>query len=281
MRLLSFLAVTALMSPIAQAAQPLIKSGDTLAFMGDSITSQGADSPSGYVHLVGSGLAAIGVKVKLVPAGISGHKSNQMLERLDRDVLSKKPNWMTLSCGVNDVWHGANGVPLEDYKKNITAIVDRCDKAGVKVILLTSTQIRLPIDNAENLKLAAYNAFLHDLAQQRHLPLADLNAAMAAAQAALKAAGSKASLTTDGVHMNYRGNEMMARGVLRAIALDDAQLAQADAAWNAMPEAVFLKPTVKISLADMEALESIAAKQNKTVDAYLNEQVKAAIKAGK
>ncbi len=28
-----------------------------------------------------------------------------MLARLDEAVISKKPQWMTLSCGVNDVWH--------------------------------------------------------------------------------------------------------------------------------------------------------------------------------
>src|SRR5262245_36990788 len=107
----------------AFAQENLVKPGDKIAFLGDSITQGGADHTAGYVRRVESGLQANGIKVTLVGAGISGHKSNQMLERLDRDVISKKPNWMTLSCGVNDVWHGANGVPLEEYKKNITQIV--------------------------------------------------------------------------------------------------------------------------------------------------------------
>jgi lysophospholipase L1-like esterase len=51
-----------------------------------------------------------GVDAEAVPAGISGHKSDQMLARLEKDVLSKKPRWMTLNCGVNHVWHGAEGV---------------------------------------------------------------------------------------------------------------------------------------------------------------------------
>ena len=75
--------------------------------------------------------------VIIIGAGISGHKSNQMLERLERDVLSKKPDWMTLSCGVNDVWHGAKGVALPEYQKNITEIVDKAQAANVKVIILT------------------------------------------------------------------------------------------------------------------------------------------------
>ena len=104
------------MAGIAATAVPEaelpIKDGQTIAFLGDSITQAGA-GPQGYVRLVISGLTANGVKTTAIPAGISGHKSNQMLERLERDVLSEKPDWMTLICGVNDVWHGENGVPLD------------------------------------------------------------------------------------------------------------------------------------------------------------------------
>jgi len=96
----------------AAQAEPIIQDGQKLAFLGDSITQQGAQNPSGYVRLAVAGLAANGIKVTPVTAGISGHKSNDMLARLEKDVLSKKPAVMTLSCGVNDVWHGSRGVPL-------------------------------------------------------------------------------------------------------------------------------------------------------------------------
>ena len=128
-----------------------VKNGEKIAFLGDSITAGGWGNPAGYVRLVIAGLEANGIKVEPVPAGIGGHKSDQMLARLDKDVLSKKPQWMTLSCGVNDVWHGPRGVPLDDaaaksgtfddkvatrgtYKKNITAIIDRAKAAGVKPV---------------------------------------------------------------------------------------------------------------------------------------------------
>lgn len=42
---------------------------------------------------------------------------------------------MTLSCGMNDVWPGARGVPLENYKKNIAALVDQVQAAEEKLIL--------------------------------------------------------------------------------------------------------------------------------------------------
>jgi len=120
------LAVTAMFSALAASARAdiLVKSGEKVAFLGDSITQGGWSSPKGYVKLVVAGLKANDIEIDPVPAGISGHKSNDMLNRLEKDVLSKNPQWMTLSCGVNDVWHGAKGVPLDDYKKNIREIVE-------------------------------------------------------------------------------------------------------------------------------------------------------------
>lgn len=214
----------------ARAAEVAVKNGQAIAFMGDSITAQGTQ-PGGYVTLVIRGLEANGIKTTALPAGISGHKSDQMLARLERDVLAKKPDWMTLSCGVNDVWHGAKGVPLEQYKENITKIVDQCQAAGIKVMILTSTMIKEDAANESNQKLATYNDFLHELAKEKKCLLADLNAAM---QAELAKAGPDRKgniLTKDGVHMNALGNQMMATGVLEAFGLDAMQIAKARESW--------------------------------------------------
>jgi lysophospholipase L1-like esterase len=217
-------------STMALAAELQVKDGQKIAFMGDSITAGGA-KPKGYVSLTIKGLEANGVKATAIPAGISGHKSNQMLARLENDVLSKKPDWMTLSCGVNDVWHGAKGVSLEDYKVNITKIVDQCQAAGVKVMILTSTMIKETQTNELNQKLVPYNEFLRTLATEKKCLLADLNADM---QAAIAKAGPDRKgniLTGDGVHMNPAGNEMMALGVLKAFGLSEEQLQKAQKSW--------------------------------------------------
>ena len=67
-----------------------IQTGQKLAFMGDSITQNGWESPGGYVKLVIDGLKQAGISVTPIPAGISGHKSNDMLARLDRDVVDAR-----------------------------------------------------------------------------------------------------------------------------------------------------------------------------------------------
>jgi len=211
-----------------------VKNGQKIAFMGDSIT-WGATGPRGYVTLVMKGLETAGVTATAIPAGICGHKSNQMLARLDKDVLSKKPDWMTLSCGVNDVWAGVKGVPLDQYKENITKIVDQCQAAGVKVMIFTSTMIGEDQPNVNNQNLIPYNEFLRTLAKEKKCLLADLNADM---QAAIAKAGADAKtkvLTHDGIHMNPAGDEMMATGVLKAFGLSEAQLDKVQKSWAVAP----------------------------------------------
>jgi len=209
-----------------------VKNGEKIAFLGDSITAAGR-RPGGYCQLVLAALKDQGIEAKPVFAGISGHKSNQMLARLERDVLKHKPDWMTLSCGVNDVWHGKRGVDLASYKKNIAEIVDKAQAAGVKVILLTSTMIREDQGNDLNQKLLPYNEFIKVLAKEKKCLLADLNADMQAALKAFPADAPKGKqLTSDGVHMNKAGNIMMARGVAEAFGLTNQQLDQSEKNWK-------------------------------------------------
>ena len=246
LRILPALAA-AFITPAITHAEIAVKSGEKIAFLGDSITQQGWGNPAGYVRLVIAGLAANGVQAEPVPAGIGGHKSDQMLARLDKDVLSKKPQWMTLSCGVNDVWHGPRGVPLDDamakngtyddkvatrgtYKKNITAIIDQTQAAGVKPVMLTATVIQENLASKENGLLAPYNDFLRQLAKDKNVPMADLYALF---EERIKAENKPKAkvLTSDGVHMNTEGNKLMAIGVLKAFGLSDAEIEKAKASW--------------------------------------------------
>ena len=237
-------------------ADPIVKDGDTIAFLGDSITQLGHGKPLGYVNLVMKGFEVAGVKVSKINAGISGHKSDNMRGRLQHDVLDKKPQWMTLSCGVNDVWHGARGVPLDAYRANISNILDRCAEAGVGVVVLTSTMIREDPDNDLNKKLAAYNEFLRAEAAARKLPLADLNAQM---QALLKTyppeqTGNK--LTVDGVHMAWDGDRMMARGILLAFGVPESKIPEIEAAWRKMRG--FREYRVSVSADEAAAIDARA-----------------------
>ena len=263
----------------AASAAPIIKNGEKIAFMGDSITQFGNEQDGGYVNLVIDGLERAGVKAVKIPAGVSGHKSDQMLARLD-GVLAKKPDWMTLSCGVNDVGHGPRGIELEPYKKNITAILDKCAAAGVKVIILTPTLCNDGPGwekHGYNRKLEGYCEFLRNVAAERKLPLADLNALH---RATLESADlPPEGVTYDNLHMNGYGNRMMAKGILRTMGLDEELLKRCEERWNTRRRAMVPlfnrhhKPTNLVSIDTWETLRHRAGMKGMPVDKYVLSKV--------
>ncbi len=287
------LALAALMvlAPVSRA-EILFKDGQKIAFLGDSITARGWANPGGYVRLVIAGLEVNGIKVTPLPAGVGSNTSSHMLGRLEHDVLDNTPDWMTLSCGVNDT--RPTGVPLDQYKTNITAIIDRCQAAGVKVLILTATVIQEELDSEGNKRLAAYNEFLRELAKEKKCPLADLNALF---QETLKAKPNTSGkpgrlLTFDGVHMNPTGDQLMAKGVLQAAGLDETQLKKAQEAWLDLPgglgmaRAAFnvakgqrLEVSYPLTLRQRGKLQAALEKENKSLDGVLNAAFWADVKA--
>jgi lysophospholipase L1-like esterase len=241
---LAFGVTQALQSLAAPMAE--LRDGDTLAFVGDSITAGGASS---YPGLVVHGLKTKGIRVKPVYAGIPGNKSSDMLLRLDR-VLMTEPDFLFLSVGVNDVWHTdptaklgvykpspGMGVELEHYKIYVPQILDRCKAAGTTVIMSTFTQITEDPEHRLNKKAVAYNDFLRAQAKQRNLPIALLNEAAFAKIAELRAErgveGDKNVLSSDGVHPGPTGLQTMAKGVLVVMGFSEAELAAVEQEWNA------------------------------------------------
>jgi lysophospholipase L1-like esterase len=240
---------------IRQTTGIAVNKGDKIVFMGDSITEGGSADPNGYVNLVVRALNQQGLEVTHVGAGVSGQKSNDMLARVDTDVISHKPQWLLLSCGVNDVWHfklrlGRQkfvGVPLDEYKKNITSIIDKAQAANIKVMILTATMIGEDPERELNKDMVPYNEFLREIAKQKNCLLADLNedmrktlAGMPDVKGPAKMFGERGykrdiqnKLTTDGCHMNQLGNIMMAKGVLKAFGLGDDKIAAAEKSWLA------------------------------------------------
>ena len=162
-----------------------------------------------------AGLAARGVRIRRVCAGVPGDRSIDMLARFQADVLAVRPEWLVLSCGVNDVWHGERGCTVEQLRGSVAAMLEGARAAGVSVLLTTATVVGEDLDALLNRGLEPYNEALRDLAAAHGLPLADCSAAF---HDALRAPGAVAGtwLTVDGVHFNARGETTMARAVLRA-----------------------------------------------------------------
>ena len=89
---------------------------DRIVFAGDSVTDMESAQPVGeglfenvgksYVRIVENMLAAFypEIYIRVTNSGISGNTSRDLLQRFDRDVVSLKPDWVSICIGINDVW---------------------------------------------------------------------------------------------------------------------------------------------------------------------------------
>ena len=73
----------------------------------------------------------------LVNAGVSGDKSYGGLERLERDVLSFKPDLVIVDFGLNDSMNKDVEVGLKTYDNSMRAIFEKVLSSGAECILLT------------------------------------------------------------------------------------------------------------------------------------------------
>ena len=200
-----------------------LKDGETIVFLGDSITQQGAGE-KGYVTLFRKAVekARPDSGIKVIGAGIGGHKVPDLEKRLDKDVLSHKPNVVVIYIGINDVWHSQSGrgTSVEAYETGLTSLIKRCQDAGARVILATPSVIGEKTDGTNGLDamLEDYAAVSRKVAATSGTTLLDLRAAFIGHLQSYNVAGEKSGiLTTDGVHLNDAGNRFVAVRMLEAV----------------------------------------------------------------
>jgi lysophospholipase L1-like esterase len=158
-------------------------------------------------------LSKRGIRIHRICAGVPGDRSLDMLVRFERDVVARRPDWLVLNCGVNDVWHGAQGRTCDQFRDSVTVMLDRARDAGISVLCTTATVIGEDLAGDANRSIEAYNDVVRTLAATRALRIADCSRAF---RDALRAPGVVAGtwLTVDGVHFNDRGETTMARAIL-------------------------------------------------------------------
>lgn len=207
---------------LAAKSVPL-KAGETIAFLGDSIT-QGGAGKGGYCRLIDDKITKdhpeLGVKI--VYAGISGHKVPDLQKRLDRDVISKKPTVVFIYIGINDVWHSQNGrgTPKDKYEAGLNDIIQRIKAAGAVVVLATPSVIGEKTDGSNKFDkmLDEYSAISRKVAAEHKLTMCDLRAAFLAHLKKNNPENKdRGILTGDTVHLNGAGNRFVADQATAAI----------------------------------------------------------------
>ena len=186
-------------------------------FFGDSITAA-AIKPGGYIVKLDSMIALQGKaeQYELIGAGVSGNKVYDLYLRMEEDVLAKEPDMVVIYIGVNDVWHkrtSGTGTDADKFEKFYQAIINKLKAKNIRVILCTPATIGEKTDFSNSLDgdLNEYSKMIRNIAGKNKLALVDLRRAFL--EYNLKNnSDNKANgvLTTDGVHLNAKGNQLVA-----------------------------------------------------------------------
>lgn len=193
-------------------------------FFGDSITQAGVNA-GGYITKMKEHLEKNGLKsqYELSGAGIGGNKVYDLYLRMDEDVLAKNPDIVVIYVGVNDVWHKASsgtGTDADKFQKFYEALIKKLTDKNIRVILCTPAAIgeRTDFSNQQDGDLNRYAQIIRNIAAKSKLPLCDLRKAFLDYNLKNNPDNKESGiLTTDRVHLNALGNQLVADQLLPLI----------------------------------------------------------------
>ena len=207
----------------------LLKPGDRLAIIGDSITEQKMYSRIIETYLT---VCVPQLKVTARQFGWSGETAEGFVHRMTNDCLRFHPTIATLCYGMNDHRYRAyDEGTARWYRENYTAIVRSLEDAGARVVLgspgcVGRTPRWAPNTNTPlevlNLNLCQLRNIDIDIAAQEHARFADVFWPMLTAgfKARHEYGADYALPGKDGVHPGWAGHLVMAYEFLKAMGLD-------------------------------------------------------------
>ncbi|MCR1809500.1 SGNH/GDSL hydrolase family protein, partial [Haploplasma modicum] len=199
----------------------MFKKNDTIIFYGDSITSSGKTNPegsltwdglgSGYVNMINSYylLYEPELNLRIINQGISGNRTEDLIKRLDSDVLAYNPNYVFIMIGVNDAWRMFDcpqiphfQISNEKYQNNLIFLINKIKKSGSNVILMSPFYLETNLSNPLRNKIDQYIAIMEKIADENSLLFINLQKSFDE----LLEKVSVFSLSGDRIHLNMAGN---------------------------------------------------------------------------
>lgn len=193
-------------------------------FFGDSITQAGA-RPGGYITLIDS-MCKVENKsgeFEFIGAGIGGNKVYDLYLRMDSDVLMKNPDVVLIYIGVNDVWHKTSygtGTDPDKFENFYQAIINKLKAKQIKIILCTPATIgeKTDFSNQQDGDMNQYSNIIRDIAARNNLPLVDLRKTFLDYNLKNNPENKdRGILTVDRVHLNAKGNQLVADEMWKVI----------------------------------------------------------------
>ncbi len=238
MRTIQRLLLLILLCPHPGRADFALRDGDTMVFIGDSITAA-----RGYTKIVEhyTLMRFPERKVRFWNAGQGGDTAEGCLKRLERDVFSKGATVVTVAFGINDIGWGtkADAEHRERYLQSLRTLVEECGKRHVRVFICSPA---ITAEDPAKAELGFLQSMADDglkLAKSLGVGAIDLQRGMRDIQRKVwdanknvKDEAKKDRLhVQDGIHLSELGQLAMAYAMLKGLgAPEDVSSATLDAA---------------------------------------------------
>ena len=210
----------------------LFEKGQTILFIGDSISDYERSRPVGeglfnawgrsYVANVGSLLGCMypELELRVTNMGISGNQARDLEKRWETDVMERKPDWVSVLIGINDVWRQFDcpyqpetHVSPEDFEATYTRLIERTLPTVKGMVLMTPYFMEPNKDDAMRARMDEYGAIVRKLAEKYDLVFVDLQAAWDE----LFKHMHPCNIAWDRIHPNQTGCMYIAKQFLKAV----------------------------------------------------------------
>ena len=215
-----------------------IKDGGQIAVLSGQSFEINSWSPSGYMRLLTDELAKAGVK-KAPWIVLDKQKTDQMLTRLDSDVIANHPICALIIPGNSDYNAFAQKSVDESFTKNLDEIIAKLDAAHIKAVLVTSYASNSDLAFPANKSVGEHNDAIRALAKAHGLALIDFVNVVDAENKAVPFDGNPAAKAVV--------NQMFAGEVLRSFGESQQEIAACRKAWLDTPGAIQLPPSVSVN----------------------------------
>ena len=210
----------------------LFEKGQTILFIGDSISDYERSRPVGeglfnawgrsYVADVGSLLGCMypELQLRITNMGISGNQARDLEKRWETDVMERKPDWVSVLIGINDVWRQFDSpyisethVSPEDFEATYTRLIERTLPTVKGMILMTPYFMEPNKADPMRIRMDEYGAIVRKLAEKYNLTFIDLQAAWDE----LFQYMHPCNIAWDRIHPNQTGCMYIAKQFLKAV----------------------------------------------------------------
>ncbi|MDL5044435.1 arylesterase [Oscillatoria amoena NRMC-F 0135] len=176
----------------------------TIMFFGDSLTAGYGLSPEeAFPNLLEKKLIEQGKNCKVINAGLSGETTAGGLSRIDW-VLRQPIDIFVLELGGND---GLRGLPLEQTKANLQAIIDKVKAKNPKAKIVVAGMMVPP--NMGNAYSTAFQKVFPEIAKKNNATLIPFLLE--------GVAGNEKLNLPDGIHPNPEGHKIVANNLVKVI----------------------------------------------------------------